>query len=230
MLPKYPKIMTMPIAENGNKNNIPEMAEESGLLSYNEGFPPITQVPVKAGGKAPKRADINGILNEMSQHLFFLQNGGRYAWQENLDYAAGAVVLGLNGVQYKALQNSGVNFGGAKDPTVPLNTAYWMRYEKLDPAGMLQQIAARSTLGGWTILCEPNKPVYLYLASQDVNACASFLVKKNGNTAEKTPVLMGMDTITGVQTSNIITILPNEEVLILELFEISENATIKAYQ
>ena len=59
---------------------------------------------------------------------------------------------------------------------------------------------------------------------------ASFLVKKNGATAEKTPILMGMDAITGVQTSNIITILPNEEIVILEVFEISESATIYAYQ
>ena len=88
-------------------------------------------------------------------------------------------------------------------------------YEKLDPTGMLQQIAARSTPGGWTLLCEPNKPVYLYLASEEANAMASFLVKKNGATAEKTPILMGMDAITGVQTSNIITILPNEEIVIL---------------
>lgn len=230
MLPVYPKIIKMPMAENGNKNNIPDTTEESGLFSYNEGFPPITQVSVKAGGKAPQRTDFNGVLNELSQHIFFMQNGGRYAWQADLDYAAGAVVLGSNGVQYKALQNSGVNLGGAKDPTDPLNAAYWTRYEKLDPTGMLQQIAKRSTLGSWTILCEPNKPLLLYLASEDANAMASFLVKKNGETAEKTPILMGMDNITGVQTSNIITILPNEEIVILEVFEISESATIYAYQ
>lgn len=94
----------------------------------------------------------------------------------------------------------------------------------------LKYIASCSTLGSWTILCEPKKPVYLYLASQDANASASFLVKKNGDTAEKTPVLMGMDTITGVQTSNIIIIIPNEEIVILEVFEISENTTIEAYQ
>lgn len=94
----------------------------------------------------------------------------------------------------------------------------------------LQQISARSTLGGWTILCEPNKPLYLSLASQDANASASFLMKKNGGTTEKTPILLGYDNITGVQTSNIITVIPNEEIVILELFEISENATIYAYQ
>ena len=89
MLPVYPKIIKMPMAENGNKNNIPDTTEEAGLFSYNEGFPPITQVPVKAGGKAPQRTDFNGVLNELSQHIFFMQNGGRYAWQADLDYGAG---------------------------------------------------------------------------------------------------------------------------------------------
>lgn len=125
MLPKYPKIMPMPIAENGNKNNIPEMAEESGLLSYNEGFPPITQVPVKAGGKAPQRTDFNGVLNELSQHIFFMQNGGKYRWNEELDYAAGAEILGSDNNIYQALRISGPSSGGAKDPTAPQNAAFW---------------------------------------------------------------------------------------------------------
>lgn len=102
--------------------------------------------------------------------------------------------------------------------------------QQLEILSQLKQIANRSTLGGWTILCEPNKPLYLSLASQDANAGASFLVKKNGDTAEKTPILMGMDAITGVQTSNIITVIPAEEIVILEVFEISENAKISAYQ
>lgn len=102
--------------------------------------------------------------------------------------------------------------------------------QQLEILSQLKQIANRSTLGGWTILCEPNKPLYLSLASQDANASASFLVKKNGDTAEKTPILLGYDTITGVQTSNIITVIPAEEIVILEVFEISENAKISAYQ
>lgn len=102
--------------------------------------------------------------------------------------------------------------------------------QQLEILSQLKQIAARSTLGGWTILAEPNKPVYICLASNDANASASFLVKKNGGTEEKTPILLGYDTITGVQTSNIITVIPNEEIIILEVFEISTNATIEAYQ
>lgn len=131
MLPIYPKIIPMPVAENGNKNDIPQTTSALGFLSYNEGFQQINQIPVKAGGIAPKRNDFNGILNELSQHIFFLQNGGRYSWQDTLDYAAGAVELGSNGVLYKALQNSGPHFGGAKDPVDPKNSEYW-KLEDID--------------------------------------------------------------------------------------------------
>lgn len=102
--------------------------------------------------------------------------------------------------------------------------------QQLEILSQLKQIASRSTLGGWTILAEPNKPIYLLLASNDANTSASFLVKKNGGTTEKTPILLGYDHITGVQTSNLITVLPQEEIVILEVFEISANATIEAYQ
>lgn len=101
---------------------------------------------------------------------------------------------------------------------------------QLEELSKLSPIANRSSLGGWTILCEPNKPLYLYLASENVSASASFLVKKNGDTAEKTPILLGYDNITGVQTSNLITLLPQDEFMILEVFAISENSTMYAYQ
>lgn len=102
--------------------------------------------------------------------------------------------------------------------------------QKIDLLSRLKNIASRSTLGGWTILCTPNKPLLLYLASEDANASALLQVKKNGSTAEKDPILLGMDAVTGVKTSNIITLIPEEEIVILEIFELSENAAIKAYQ
>lgn len=102
--------------------------------------------------------------------------------------------------------------------------------QKLALASELKQVGSRSTIGGWTLLTKSNKPLFLYLACEDVNASASFLVKKNGETTERTPIFIGMDTITGVQTSNLITLRPEDEIIILEVFEISANATIEAYQ
>lgn len=127
MLPQYPEIMPLPIAQNGNKNTIPLTTETAGLLTYNEGFPPITQVSVKAGGKAPQRLDFNGAFYALSQHLFFLQAGGQYQWSAELDYNVGAVIQGSDNNQYLALQVSGPSVGGSKDPTVEENAAYWKK-------------------------------------------------------------------------------------------------------
>lgn len=124
MIPQYPEIMPLPIAQNGNRNIIPLTTETAGLLTYNEGFPPITEVSVKAGGKAPQRLDFNGAFYALSQHLFFLQAGGQYQWSAELDYNVGAVILGSDNVLYKSVQISGPSSGGAKDPTDPENTAW----------------------------------------------------------------------------------------------------------
>lgn len=132
MLANYPKTILSPVAQNGDKNEIPQSAaQDKGKLSYDSGFPYITQVPIEAGGVAPDRKDFNGILNEISQHLFFLQNGGRYQWQDSLDYEISAVVLGSNGILYKALQNSGISFGGAKDPTNSENVQFWEKIQSV---------------------------------------------------------------------------------------------------
>lgn len=125
MIPQYPNIIPLPIAQNGNKNIIPLTTETAGLLTYNEGFPPITQVSVKAGGKAPQRADFNGAFYALSQHLFFLQAGGQYQWSAELDYNVGAVIQGSDNNQYLALQVSGPSSIGAKNPIDQQNTAYW---------------------------------------------------------------------------------------------------------
>lgn len=47
---------------------------------------------------------------------------------------------------------------------------------------------------------------------------------------ERTPVLLGVDELTGVKSSGVVTIIPKNDVLILEVFEISTATTIYAYQ
>ena len=63
-----PTLLTMPIAENGQKNTIPatQAAAGDGLLSQSTGFPPETALPLGAGGKAPTREDFNGAFNFLS--------------------------------------------------------------------------------------------------------------------------------------------------------------------
>ena len=131
MLANYPKLMPSPMCQHGDKNTIPEeISQDAGLFSYTNGFPFITQIDIKAGGKAPERKDFNGILNEITQHIFYMQCGGQYLWNKELDYQVGALVFGSDKKMYKALQVSGKKQNaGAKDPINTANAAYWELFD-----------------------------------------------------------------------------------------------------
>ncbi|WFD61291.1 tail fiber protein [Acinetobacter phage XC1] len=52
---------------------------------------------IEDGGKAPKGQDVNGVLNALSEHVIYGQNGGRYTWSQDVinnygGYAAGAII------------------------------------------------------------------------------------------------------------------------------------------
>lgn len=89
-------------AADGQFADIPATGADSGRVAWNIGFPQETSQPLSAGGIPPRRLDMNGVDNIFSQHIFFQQSGGLYAWDAGLEYPAGAHVLGSNGVEYVA--------------------------------------------------------------------------------------------------------------------------------
>ncbi len=98
-------------------------------------------------------------------------------------------------------------------------------------SAQLTLIGSRSTAGGWTLLVTPDNPLFLYLHSpSNINARAYFMPKDGAVREERTPVLLGADELTGVKSSGVVTIIPKNDVLILEVFEISTATTIYAYQ
>ncbi len=122
----------------------------SGQVSYQSGFPPITAVPLTAGGIAPQREDFNAINKLLTQHIFYQQSGGRYPWQSSLNYIVGCFVLGSNGITYEARKSSGPDVPdvGAKDPTLAANIGYW-RDTTIAPGTVVGTVVAFSgTFGG----------------------------------------------------------------------------------
>lgn len=98
-------------------------------------------------------------------------------------------------------------------------------------SAQLTLIGSRSTAGGWTLLVTPDNPLFLYLHSpSNINARAYFMPKAGAVQEELTPVLLGVDELTGVKSSGVVTLIPKEEILILEVFEISTATTVYAYQ
>lgn len=128
-----PSPIAGPFAYNGDRNAIPDSTSAVGAASFQQGFPPATQLPVTAGGVPPQRNDFNGILNALSQHIFWLQSGGMYDWSATLDYAVPAMVAGADGKTYMAQQLSGPGTeAGPQNPTKAGST-YW---KALDFSGM----------------------------------------------------------------------------------------------
>ncbi len=85
-----PQVLNQPIANNGDKNVIPNTNDQStGLMSMSAGFPPVTSQRIADGGIPPRRSDVNGALNLISQQHYFLQNGGTYTFRQDVSNAIG---------------------------------------------------------------------------------------------------------------------------------------------
>jgi hypothetical protein len=119
--PSQPALFIKPFADEGAKNTIPN-ADASPLASFTKGFPAVTMIPIESGGVPPAGEDFNGILFEMSNHLFFLGAGGRYRFSSVLasaigGYPSGFVVQGDDGIsEYVSLID-----GNTYDPNTPSN-------------------------------------------------------------------------------------------------------------
>ena len=130
IVPTRPPILPGPFAYNGDKNTIPDTGADAGAASWSSGFPPITQLPLTAGGIPPQRNDFNGVLNAYGVLLSFIQTGALFEWSDELTYPFPCFVVGSDNVIYIWVKASGVDTeAGAKDPTLKANRAYWISLE-----------------------------------------------------------------------------------------------------
>ena len=112
---------------NGDTNVIPQSTPAgSGALSFDDGFPQITQIPLGAGGIAPDRKDFNAVMKLLGDAVFFMQNGGFWSYNPLFDYAVGRVVLYTDGFLYQCIQAN-----GTLDPKAPTDSAYWTKIPTL---------------------------------------------------------------------------------------------------
>lgn len=93
-------------AVNGLKNVIQKVRQVGQAIqdfTWVDGTPAVTMIDKADGGLAPKGQDFNGVLNALSEHTVFNQNGGRYKWsQEVIDnyggYSKDFIIQSDNGV------------------------------------------------------------------------------------------------------------------------------------
>lgn len=69
----------------------------NGAASFTDGFPPLNFVPISAGGYPPRGSDVNGILQQVTSGLQWIQAGGLFSYDATFataigGYPEGAVV------------------------------------------------------------------------------------------------------------------------------------------
>ncbi|UQS93267.1 tail fiber protein [Acinetobacter phage Scipio] len=95
-----PIFIPIAFAANGIKNliqKVRQVGQDPEDFTWDEGAPLITMTKIEDGGKAPKGQDVNGVLNALSEHVIYGQNGNRYTWSQDVidefgGYAVGAIV------------------------------------------------------------------------------------------------------------------------------------------
>lgn len=146
------KRFTIPFAESGAKNVIPETTAEFGRASLKLGFPPETSVLISQGGAAPKGPDFNGIFYHITQYLQWIQSGGQWTYDATLDYASPSIVFYNNNFYTCLVDNGPGTIAGAQPPT---RNAYWSTLgSKVTLAGgkpgqVLTKLSAADANVGW---------------------------------------------------------------------------------
>lgn len=95
-----PIFIPIAFATNGIKNliqKVRQVGQDPEDFTWDEGSPLITMTKIEDGGKAPKGQDFNGVLNALSEHVIYGQNGNRYMWSQDVvdefgGYALGAII------------------------------------------------------------------------------------------------------------------------------------------
>ena len=85
--------MPSQLGADADVNEILEEEDNStGNVSYPGLFPPITSVSLSAGGIPPERQDFNALFALIGEHLYYMQQGGYYAWVDGQSYGEGAIL------------------------------------------------------------------------------------------------------------------------------------------
>lgn len=90
-----PSNIKLPFANSGVKNAVPVAAGTDNSASYDAGFPPVTMMPVAAGGRPPKGKDFNGVLYDISTHTLWVNAGGQYRFDSTLATFIGGYPIGM---------------------------------------------------------------------------------------------------------------------------------------
>lgn len=130
-----PPRITKAFSVNGEKNTIPtdssSSTDSNGTATFDKGFPPVTMLPLSAGGIPPSGKDVNGVLYSVTLQQQWYNAGMTYPYNQSFaatigGYPKGAVLpnsiytgqwLNLN----ESNANSPESLNGSSTGWVPIN-------------------------------------------------------------------------------------------------------------
>lgn len=144
-----PTLLSMPLAQNGQKNVIPttQATAGDGLFSQSTGFPAETSLPLGAGGVAPSREDFNGMAHLLGGVAYYAQKGWQFQFDAGQDYFAGCIVRDTtDGKLYECLND--VAAGGSVPSADSVN---WKAFSAGGgvPVGFIVPYAGTGLAEGW---------------------------------------------------------------------------------
>ena len=114
-----PTKWSAPLGNGADVQDLPD--DDLRYASFSKIFPQITQVPLSAGGVAPRRIDFNSLFKLLADNIYYYQNGGVFEYSDTADYEKGAIVR-YNDKIYLCIQdNSALNTHNPEDMD------YWLR-------------------------------------------------------------------------------------------------------
>lgn len=81
-------------AAGPNRNTIPAAPVTTQRASFQLGFPPLTMLPVVAGGRPMLGPDMNGVLYMLSSHTVYQQSGQPYKYSADVVAAIAGYAIG----------------------------------------------------------------------------------------------------------------------------------------
>ena len=174
-----PNFIPEPFAVNGDRNSIPT-ATMGGAASWRLGFPPITALPLGAGGVAPDRKDFNAVLYALSASAVFSQAGGIWTYSDSINYEPPALIYSdVDDTFYICVAANGPD-GTVMAPSSDLTGAYWQPV----PLGEIQWVnqAIPTRTGNTTITLTGDQRAAFPIGKRlRFNGSNSYLCRVYGN-------------------------------------------------
>lgn len=121
-----PDFLKRPLGEKADVNILPDTnPDREGRATINKLFSAINSIPIKAGGIAPKRLDINALFKLLGGDMWFNQHGGTYTYNKDYTYNLGAIIQ-VDNTFYVSTQENNLNHN-------PLNSVnFWQPFFTID--------------------------------------------------------------------------------------------------